>query len=42
MTDPLRAFHGHIGAPQYIYLPREDRGGLVSTSGPAPDAGRVY
>jgi 4-amino-4-deoxy-L-arabinose transferase-like glycosyltransferase len=41
MTDPLRAFHGHIGAPQYVYLPREDDSGVATSSGP-PSTGRVH
>jgi len=35
-TDPLRSFHGHTGAPQYLYLPRED-----APPGAAADSARV-
>jgi len=42
MTEPLRAFHGHTGAPQYIYLPREDGVASAASSGAAPITGRVH
>jgi hypothetical protein len=42
MTEPLRAFHGHIGAPQYIYLPRDSGSGIETSSGRPPDAGHVH